>query len=339
MSLTFGRPVRVWSTVPNSLRCTVVVVGYDGVDWLPPLFRTLIKSMENSDAILTVDNGGNHGGIPLSLGKVRQQVVETPTRMGFCAANNFGLEKTVAKSEFIGFLNQDVVVDEKWLSSIHEIFMKNPRVGALSAAHLTYHFNRLNPNFRSSIRHDRRCMSRRVNEQGWFQQDNLIAAAMVVRTSVLAEVGGFDPIFGSYCEDYDLCRRIREAGYKTGVVPASRIGHFDGSATRTRRAELKRERQVVRNWAIHRIRSSKTRLQTTIKEVCWGMPKRLVKSLIRRPDSQHPSSVLRAWASLISLTPRLFSKKRDDRITQSHFIALKANLKSAKPITDAWGES
>ena len=327
------------SNVFNSISCTVVIVGYDGVDWLPPLFRTLINSMGNGDTVLTVDNGGNQGGIPSSLGKIRQEVVETPTRMGFCDANNFGLERTAAESEFIGFLNQDVVADENWLSGIHEIFRKNPKVGALSPAHLTYDFNRLNPNFRSSIRHDRRCMSRRVNREGWFEQDNLIAAAMVVRTSVLAEVGGFDPIFGSYCEDYDLCRRIREAGFQTGVVPASRIGHFDGSATRTTKAELKRERHVVRNWAIHRIRSSKTRFRATMKEVCLGMPKRLIKSLLKRQDRQHPSSILSAWASLISLIPRLVSKTLDDRITQRHFVALKANLKSLITTTDAAGDA
>ena len=320
-------------------RTSLIIVGYDGAAWLPALLNSLRVSISSDDCLVLVDNGGNEGAMPSAAEVGTLQVLKTPERMGFCGANNFGLEQMTADTELICFLNQDVVVQENWLSELAKVFASDPKIGALSPAHLTYDFSRVNPNFRASIRHDRQCMSRRVNEQGWFQQDNLIAAAMVVRTSVLAEVGGFDPIFGSYCEDYDLCRRIREAGYKTGVVPASRIGHFDGSATRTRRAELKRERQVVRNWAIHRIRSSKTRLQTTIKEVCWGMPKRLVKSLIRRPDSQHPSSVLRAWASLISLTPRLFSKKRDDRITQSHFIALKANLKSAKPITDAWGES
>ena len=306
---------------------------------MPPLLRSLSACLPASDKILVVDNGGNEGAMAEGAHRVEVSVVETPERMGFCDANNYGLSAVHIPTDLVCFLNQDVVVDPRWLTPILDVFDSYDNIGALSPVHMTYDFKRLNPNFRSSIRHDRRCMSRRVNGNGWFEQDNLIAAAMFVRTSVLAEVGGFDPIFGSYCEDYDLCRRIREAGYKTGVVPSSRIGHFDGSATRTKQAELKRERQVVRNWAIHRIRSSKTRLGTAVKEVCWGMSKRLIKSLLRRPGSQHPGSVVRAWASLIWLVPRLVSRKLDDRITQSHFVALKANLASSIKTTEPSGET
>ena len=317
----------------------MIIVGYDGKIWMPPLLRSLSACLPASDKVLVVDNGGNEGAINEHGFRAEVSAVKTPERMGFCDANNYGLSAVHIPTDFVCFLNQDVVVDPRWLTPILDVFDSYDNIGALSPVHMTYDFKRLNPNFRSSIRHDRRCMSRRVNGNGWFEQDNLIAAAMVVRTSVLAEVGGFDPIFGSYCEDYDLCRRIREAGYKTGVVPASRIGHFDGSSTRTKKAELKRERQVVRNWAIHRIRSSKTRMWATTKEFGWGLPKRLIKSLLRRPGSQHPGSVVRAWASLISLIPRLISKKLDERITQSHFVALKANLMSALSTADSSGDS
>ncbi len=144
--------------------------------------------------------------------------------------------------------------------------------------------------------------------------------------SYLAEVGGFDPIFGSYCEDYDLCRRIREAGYQTGVVPASRIGHFDGSATRTRQAELRRERQVLRNWAILRVRSSSNRFRATIKELGWGLPKRFGRALLKRPGPNSPLSVIRAWFSLLFLTPRLISKRKDEQLSQVQFQKIKENL-------------
>ena len=306
---------------------TIIIVGYDSEPWIEKCLTSLSESITGPTHVCFVDNHNN----PL-LKTVEQrdlviQIVETPRPMGFSDGNNFGLEMMSSNSPFVCFLNQDVVVERGWLEKIMAVFKSNPEIGALSPAHLRYDFRRLNPNFRSSIRHDRRVMSRRVNDQCWFEQDNLIAAAMIVRTSILAEVGGFDPIFGSYCEDYDLCRRIREAGYKTGVVPASRIGHFDGSATRTKQAELKRERQVIRNWAVHRIRSSNSRLQATAIEVCWGIPKRLVKSLLRRPDSQHFLSSIQAWFSLLLLVPRMLSKKYDDRITNRFFGKMKKNLK------------
>jgi GT2 family glycosyltransferase len=54
---------------------------------------------------------------------------------------------------------------------------------------------------------------------------------MVMRTPVLRKLGGFDPRFFMYFEDYDLSLRIgREA--RVAFVPAARIVHHGGEAAR-----------------------------------------------------------------------------------------------------------
>jgi GT2 family glycosyltransferase len=54
---------------------------------------------------------------------------------------------------------------------------------------------------------------------------------MVARTALLAKVGGFDPRFFMYFEDYDLTLRLaREAG--VAYVPEARIVHLGGAASR-----------------------------------------------------------------------------------------------------------
>src|SRR6185503_5238007 len=54
---------------------------------------------------------------------------------------------------------------------------------------------------------------------------------MVVRTALFRRLGGFDPRFFMYFEDYDLSLRIgREA--KVAFVPAARIVHHGGEAAR-----------------------------------------------------------------------------------------------------------
>ena len=54
---------------------------------------------------------------------------------------------------------------------------------------------------------------------------------MVVRTSLFRRLGGFDPRFFMYFEDYDLSLRIgREA--KVAFVPGARIVHHGGEAAR-----------------------------------------------------------------------------------------------------------
>jgi GT2 family glycosyltransferase len=54
---------------------------------------------------------------------------------------------------------------------------------------------------------------------------------MVVRTALFRRLGGFDPRFFMYFEDYDLSLRVgREA--KVAFVPAARIVHHGGEAAR-----------------------------------------------------------------------------------------------------------
>ena len=54
---------------------------------------------------------------------------------------------------------------------------------------------------------------------------------MVARTGLLVKVGGFDPRFFMYFEDYDLTLRLsREAG--VAYVPEARIVHLGGAASR-----------------------------------------------------------------------------------------------------------
>ena len=41
---------------------------------------------------------------------------------------------------------------------------------------------------------------------------------MLLRRACMLKIGGFDPVFGSYGEDADLCRRAQQAGWQVGTV-------------------------------------------------------------------------------------------------------------------------
>jgi GT2 family glycosyltransferase len=48
---------------------------------------------------------------------------------------------------------------------------------------------------------------------------------MLVRSEAYAQVGGFDERFFMYCEDFDLCARLRLGGWALQVVTRSRVLH------------------------------------------------------------------------------------------------------------------
>lgn len=67
------------------------------------------------------------------------------------------------------------------------------------------------------------------------------AACMLVRRDVFEAVGGFDERYFMFCEDMDLCKRIRDAGYRLRYLPGASAIHHWGRSTAQRPADMLRE--------------------------------------------------------------------------------------------------
>lgn len=67
------------------------------------------------------------------------------------------------------------------------------------------------------------------------------AACMLVRRDVFEAIGGFDERYFMYCEDMDLCKRIRDAGYRLRYLPGASAVHHWGRSTAQRPAVMLRE--------------------------------------------------------------------------------------------------
>jgi glycosyl transferase family 2 len=71
------------------------------------------------------------------------------------------------------------------------------------------------------------------------EEEELPGMALLVRREAFLALGGFDPLFYFYSEDFDASRRIRAAGQKLIRVPGVRFHH--GKGGRSRRGAALRE--------------------------------------------------------------------------------------------------
>ncbi|MBK8594569.1 MAG: glycosyltransferase [Holophagales bacterium] len=102
-----------------------------------------------------------------------------------------------------------------------------PSLGSL--AREAFLVNRLFPRNRGYLRE--RYLDR--DRSAPFDVEQPAAAALLVRASVFAEVGGFDPAFApAWFEDVDLCAKILESGYRIRFVPVARASHVGGTTMR-----------------------------------------------------------------------------------------------------------
>jgi GT2 family glycosyltransferase len=58
--------------------------------------------------------------------------------------------------------------------------------------------------------------------------DFISGADLFVRKDVLCQVGGFDEDFFLFYEEVDLCKRIKNAGFKLEIITEAKIVHLMG---------------------------------------------------------------------------------------------------------------
>ena len=293
---------------------SVVVVAYHGDQWLQPCLSSLAKASTSPLHLVLVNNAGNTIIGDLDLSAFDAEVLSTPRPMGFAEANNFALVEASRLEDTILFLNQDTISPPDWIDACTRMLEPRPQFGALSPCIRTYEDDGWDPSFLTCLSEEQEAALKAgaLSEEVIITQ-NAPAPALLVRTDVLREAGPFDPVYGSYYEDYDLCRRIREEGYQIGVCRDARIRHFSGGSTTTEQQECRRMRQVIRNRVLYELREGdEPRWPAALRCFLRDFPYRLARGLVGTPSSQPPTVTLKAYGDLLRLGRRVFSSSYDE---------------------------
>ena len=185
--------------------------------------------------IIVVDNGSRSEDLDILRhvdGPFR--LVEVGCNRFFSEGNNIGAEK--AKGEYVLFLNNDVVAAEGWLEPLVKAFITYPDCGA-AGSKLVFPSGVLQEAgafIRPDGTAEQRGRGNNPDDPEYNCErtvDYVSAAALLLRTSIFREVGGFEFCWEpAYYEDVDLCFKIADLGLKTYFIPSSIIVHL-GSAT------------------------------------------------------------------------------------------------------------
>jgi N-acetylglucosaminyl-diphospho-decaprenol L-rhamnosyltransferase len=117
------------------------------------------------------------------------------------------------------------------------------------------------------------------------QVESLTGAFMMVPADVWREFGGLDESFFAYCEEMDLCMRLRRRGFSVVMTPRAEVVHVGGGGT------AMGERLIVKTKAkMHLLRKHTNRVSYSvggaliwfhafIRFLASRLPNRSVKSL------------------------------------------------------------
>lgn len=212
-----------------------VVLNLNGLSVIEDALESILQMTYANFRILVVDNGSSDGS-PIFIRErfPNIELMENEQNLGFGGGNNVGMEYALSKgAEWIFLLNNDIVVDKNLLSELIDVGIKEETTGALGAK--IYYFDEPdkiwfaggNVNFFTGLTTHRQIRKVDTNTNDAVQDsDYITGCALLLRVSVLKEVGLFDEVFfPSYVEDADLSMRIRQAGYKLRYVPKAKLWH------------------------------------------------------------------------------------------------------------------
>jgi N-acetylglucosaminyl-diphospho-decaprenol L-rhamnosyltransferase len=228
-------------------RLSVIIVSANSAHWLRPCLTTVYERAGDVELdVVVVAAGCSDETVPL----VEQDFPEARTiscpNRGFAYANNCGL-RTV-QADWVLFLNPDTEILEGSFAELLDRLGPRSTVGLVGVRQLTsdgevYPTIRRFPNairslfealaserfpFRASWLGERE-LDLRVYERD-VACDWTSGSFMLVRWETLQSAGFMDERFFLYCEETDLCLRIKQAGWEIRHVPYLTILHHADKA-------------------------------------------------------------------------------------------------------------
>lgn len=248
---------------------SIITVNYNQADYTCALLDSIRRQDFRDVEVLLVDNASRDNPATLIAERYPEvRFIRSERNIGFAGGNNLAVRE--AKGEYLFFINNDAEVTEGCIARLVRFFEEKPRVGIISplicyfpegveaggwrvegrgpkveseaASSLhppasTVHpdliqyagMTRLHP-----ITARNRTIGNKELDQGQFAEPQPTAyahgAAMMLRRSVLDEVGPMSEDFFLYYEELDWCERIRQAGWEVWTEPRARVYHKESAA-------------------------------------------------------------------------------------------------------------
>jgi N-acetylglucosaminyl-diphospho-decaprenol L-rhamnosyltransferase len=228
-------------------RLSVIIVSANSASWLRPCLETVFGRAGDVDLdVVVVAAGCTDETVVLVEREFPEARVISCDNRGFAHANNRALRTVDA--DWVLFLNPDTEVLRGTLADLVERLDSDPTVGLVGVRQVTPD-GRLSPTIRRFPNASRTFFEALGSEHfpfraSWLGERELdlrvydrevscdwtSGSFMLARWEALQSAGFMDERFFLYCEETDLCLRIKQAGWEIRHLPYVTILHEEKKA-------------------------------------------------------------------------------------------------------------
>jgi GT2 family glycosyltransferase len=217
-------------------KVSIVIPNWNGKHFLAGCLDSIARQTYENVEVIIVDNGSQDG----SVSYVRENYPEVrlitfDRNTGFSPAVNAGIRESQAP--FIALLNNDTIVDPKWVEELVHALEQHPELGSVGCKMLSYDDHTILDGVGDGYR--RGGLPGRIGHKerdtGRFDEPRFIlgacGGAAMYRRELFDDIGLFDDDFFAYLEDVDMALRAQSAGYKCLYVPTAKVYHLGCGTT------------------------------------------------------------------------------------------------------------
>jgi GT2 family glycosyltransferase len=229
------------AAAPGLPRVHAVVVAYNSADTLASCVEPLV-ALERVD-VTVVDNASPDASIE-AIAHLEVDTVRAADNRGFAAGCNIGIARSEAP--YVLLLNPDARMTAADLDALCAVLDARPRAGLVaprilesdgSVAWSQFRFPRRRSTYAQAL-----FLHRAWPRASWTDEvvrdpaayevagspEWVSGACLLLRRAALEEIGPMDESFFMYCEDIDLCTRLRAAGWELRFEPTASVQHEGG---------------------------------------------------------------------------------------------------------------
>ncbi len=228
------------------MKLSIIIVNWNVREDLINCLRSIEQNPPSYKyEVIVVDNASTDGSADAVRGEFSwARLIVNERNLGFAAGNNVGLEK--AFGEYVLFLNSDTLVHRGSLDGLVSFMDSNPNVGGCGPKLLNgdgtvqpsarrfppllgvlhrYTFFRYLLIFRGQYH---KWLMKDFGHDEQMDVDQVMGAALMVKRSVVDELGGMGREYYMYYDDVDMCYGIKQAGQRVVFLPNIVVTHLGG---------------------------------------------------------------------------------------------------------------
>ncbi len=231
---------------------SIVIVSWNVARLLADCLRSIqaVGSSSLTIETIVVDNASSDDSLTMLATEFPWvTLIASPVNLGFARANNLGFRQ--AHGKYIFILNPDTVLPSDALPKLMAVLDQQPIVG-IAGPRLIFPdgtVQKASARLLRTLRYSLFCQALKLCSMPiigrWLNRrlhapydynvsqevEAISGAAMLVRSELIDQLGGFGEDFMHAGEDLEFCFRFRKAGWKVYYVSDAFVTHFESQSS------------------------------------------------------------------------------------------------------------